>query len=59
MSKNPKMPETWGIPDDQANKVREALRKKTIRPEDAVQKALEEIGRDKAIIEPHNVYSIS
>jgi hypothetical protein len=51
MSKNPKMPETWGIPDDQANKVREALSKKSIKPEDAVQKAIEEIARDIAIIE--------
>jgi hypothetical protein len=52
MSKNPSMPETWGIPDDQANKVREALSKKSISPEDAVQKAIEEIARDIAIIEP-------
>ena len=52
MSKNPVIPDTWGIPDDQANKVREALSKKSIRPEDAVQKSLEEIARDIAIIEP-------
>jgi len=52
MSKKPTIPETWGIPDDQANKVREALGKKSIRPEDAVQKALEELARDIAIIEP-------
>jgi len=52
MTNNPKIPDTWGIPDDQANKVREALSKKTIRPEDAVQIALEEIARDIAIIEP-------
>lgn len=52
MSKNPKLPETWGIPDDQAEKVREALSKKSIKPEDAVQKAIEEIARDIAIIEP-------
>jgi len=52
MIKNPIIPETWGIPDDQANKVREALSKKSIRPEDAVQEAIEEIARDIAIIEP-------
>ena len=51
MSKNPKIPDTWGIPDDQAKKVREALSKKSIRPEDAVQKAIEELARDIAIIE--------
>ena len=52
MTKNPKIPDTWGLPDDQANKVREALSKKSIRPEDRVQEALEEIARDIAIIEP-------
>jgi len=52
MSKNPTIPDTWGMPDDQANKVKEALSKKTIRPEDAVQKAIEELARDIAIIEP-------
>ena len=52
MNKNPKIPDTWGIPDDQADKVREALSKKSIRPEDAVQAALEEIARGIAIIEP-------
>lgn len=55
MSKNPEIPETWGIPDDQSNKVREAPSKKSIRPEDGVQKALVEIARDIAIIEPDPV----
>ena len=32
--------------------MREALSKKSIKPEDAVQKAIEEIARDIAIIEP-------
>jgi len=52
MNKNPSIPDTWGIPDDQAKKVREALSKKSIKPEDAVQNALEEIARDIVIIEP-------
>ena len=52
MSKNPVFPETWGIPDDQANKVREALSKKSIRPEDRVQDALDDMARDIALIEP-------
>ncbi len=55
MSKNPIIPETWGIPDDQAKKVSGALNKKSIRPEDRVQKALVEIARDIAIIEPDPV----
>jgi len=52
MGKISNIPDTWGIPDDQANKVREALSKKSIRPEDVVQKAIEELARDIAIIEP-------
>jgi hypothetical protein len=52
MSKTPDIPETWGIPSDQANKVKAALNKKTTRPEDAVQHALAEIARDIAAIEP-------
>ena len=52
MSKKPTIPETWGIPDDQANKISEALSKKSIRPEDRVQEAVEELARDIAIIEP-------
>ena len=52
MSKTPLIPDTWGIPENQADKVRQALRKKSTRPEDAVQKALDEIARDIAIIEP-------
>ena len=47
MRKNPIIPDTWGIPDDQANKVREALSKKSIRREDAVQTAIEELARDR------------
>jgi hypothetical protein len=52
MSKNPKIPDTWGIPDDQANKVRDVFSKKSIKPEDAVQKAIDDLARDIAIIEP-------
>lgn len=52
MRKNPLIPDTWGLPADQAKKVGEALNKKSLSPEDAVQKALDEIARDIAIIEP-------
>jgi len=52
MNNNSDPPEGWGIPNDQATKVREALNRKYIRPEDAVQNALDEIARDIAIIEP-------
>ena len=52
MSKYPLIPNTWGMLDDQANKVREALSKKSIRPEDALQDALEEIARDISLLEP-------
>jgi hypothetical protein len=43
------------IPDDQANKVREALSKKSIKPEDSVQDELEDMARDIALIEPNPV----
>ena len=49
MTKDPDIPDTWGIPNDKA---REALSKKSISPEDAAQKAFEETARDNAIIEP-------
>jgi hypothetical protein len=52
MSNTPKIPNTWGIPDDQAKKVIEALSKKSIRPEDIVQEAIIKMARDIAIIEP-------
>ena len=51
MSKKPKIPDTWGIPDDQAIKIQETLRKKPIQPEDAVQKAIEDLACDIAVIE--------
>jgi hypothetical protein len=52
MSKISNIPDSWGIADDQATKVREAQSKKSTKPEDAVQKAVEELARDIAIIEP-------
>ena len=51
MTKNPSIPDTWGIPDEQATKVQQALSKKSIRPEDALQKTIEDLARDIAIIE--------
>lgn len=47
-----KIPETWGIPGDQAKKIKEALSKKVTVPEEALQKAIEELARDIAAIEP-------
>ena len=52
MTNNPDLPDTLGIPDDQANKVRDALSKKSTRPEDRVQDALDDMARDIALIEP-------
>ena len=45
-------PSTWGLPDDLADRIGETLNKKSLKPEDAVQQALEEIARDITIIEP-------
>ena len=55
MNNNFDLPNGWVMPDDQANKVREALGKKSIRPEDTIQKAIEELARDITIIEPDPV----
>jgi hypothetical protein len=43
MSNYPNIPDTWGIPEDQAEKVQKALSKKSIHPEDAIHKAIEEL----------------
>jgi hypothetical protein len=50
-----KIPETWGIPNDQAKKLREALSRKISAPEDILHNAIEEIARDIATIEPDPV----
>jgi len=52
MSRNPNIPATWGIPDDQANQIQETLNKKSICHKDEVQKAIAELARDIAIFEP-------
>ena len=52
MSKNPIIPDTWGIPNDLAKEVSETLNKKRITPEDKLADALEEMARDFALIEP-------
>ena len=40
------------MPDDMARKVNERLSRKTLRPEDELSDALEEMTRDIALIEP-------
>lgn len=52
MTTNPNIPDTWGIPDDQANKIREALSNKSTHSEVLIQEAIGELARDITIIEP-------
>jgi methionine synthase II (cobalamin-independent) len=40
------------MPDDMAKKVREALSRKSITPEEELQTAIDEMARDIALIEP-------
>jgi hypothetical protein len=52
MNNNNDIPEGWSMPDNLAKKINEGLNKKTLRPEDELADALEEIARDIALIEP-------
>lgn len=52
MEKNPVIPEGWSMPEEQANTISKQLETKTTQPEDALQKGIDEIARDIAIIEP-------
>lgn len=52
MNHKPDLPDSWAMPDDLAKKVSEALNRKPITPEDKLQDALDEMGRDIAMIEP-------
>ena len=52
LSNYPDIAECWGVSDDQANNALKALSKKSIHHEDAIQKDIEELARDIAIIEP-------
>ena len=48
----PQIPDSWAMPDDLAKKLNERLNRKTLRPEDELADALEELARDIALIEP-------
>ena len=52
MDNNPDLPEGWAMPEDMARKVNESISRKRITPEDELQKALDEMARDIALIEP-------
>ena len=46
------LPEGWAMPDYMAKRVSDSVNKRPASPEDNLQKALEEIARDIALIEP-------
>lgn len=53
MSEKPDLPEGWSMPPAMAKRVSESVNKKPITPEDELQKALDEMARDIALIEPN------
>jgi len=46
------LPEGWAMPDYMAKRVSDSVKRKPESPEDQLQKALEEMARDIALIEP-------
>jgi hypothetical protein len=53
MAKKSDLPSGWAMPDDQANRLSENLSRKSISPERQLEKALQDIARDIAILEPN------
>jgi hypothetical protein len=52
MANKTDLPEGWAMPEYMAKRVSESVNKKSESPEDMLQKALEEVARDIALIEP-------
>jgi hypothetical protein len=46
------LPEGWAMPEYMAKRVSDSVNKKPESPEDKLQKALDEVARDIALIEP-------
>ena len=46
------LPEGWAMPPEMAKRLNEGLNKKSESPENKLQKALDEMARDIAILEP-------
>ena len=53
MTNKSELPEGWAMPPDMAKRLSEGLNKKSVTPENTQQKALDEIARDIALIEPN------
>ena len=52
MNNKSDLPEGWAMPDHMARKVKESINRKRITPEDELQKALDEMARAIALMEP-------
>lgn len=52
MTIKPDLPPGWAMPDNQANKLKEKLNRKTTSPVDELEKSMKETARDIAILEP-------
>ena len=55
MINRPELPPGWAMPYDQAKNIRETLNKKPVSPVDELEKALKDIARDVAILEPNTL----
>ena len=53
IAKKSDLPSGWAMSDDQANRLSENLSRKSISPERQLEKALQDIARDIAILEPN------
>ena len=52
MANKSDLPEGWAMPPAMAKRVSDSVKKKPESPEDKLQKALDEVARDIALIEP-------
>jgi hypothetical protein len=53
MANKSDLPEGWAMPEYMAKRVSDSVKKKPESPEDKLQKALDEVARDIALIEPN------
>ena len=52
MANKSDLPEGWAMPEYMAKRVSDSVKRKPESPEDQLQKALDEVARDIALIEP-------
>lgn len=55
MDNNTDLPQGWAMPPDMARRLSEGVNKRSVTPEDKLQKALDELARDIACVQPNTV----